>query len=280
MTFEQAKTYFEELLASNSRNEEARFSLGVVLSRRKAFEPAISVLKTGLALHQNDRFGQAIAAVLLAQYNELLKVPNSESRRLRALREALTYDPESKSAMQRLAFFGEESGSTPETRKQAIEVLEGLIATGQQNAIAHLAIGTKAWQSGDEATAELHLERAYQIDQSLTVVANNYAWVLANKSSANLEQALAIVNKLVAKHPDVASFRDTRGRILMKTGTWNEALIDMEFVLQSNPSDAEIHGALEQIYMNLTPRQEGLSRKHAKLKQLLRARNRLGNQAE
>ncbi|MFK7818245.1 MAG: tetratricopeptide repeat protein [Planctomycetaceae bacterium] len=276
VTYTEAQKHFEKLLERDGGNDQARISLGVILCKKTDFSGALSVLRGGLAFGDKRRFGEALAAVMMAEYNELLKVPDSEVSRLRKINEALKFHPESKDAMHRLAFFGEEDGSSPESRQRSIDRLEGMIANGQQNAVAHLALGTKAWQANDKGKAEFHWRRAYEIDPSLAVGANNLAWVLASKGEPELDHALSVMNTLVKKHPNVPSFLSTRGRIHMKAGNWEAALQDLEFVLRSDPHAADVHESLSEVYVNLKVPQPSLASKHKKLAQQLRTQEEFG----
>ena len=82
-------------------------------------------------------------------------------------------------------------------------------------------------------------------------IANNLAWVLATSEPPDTARALDLSNLAVERSPNDPSFRDTRGRILMKLGRWKDALSDLEAALPGNSDNADLHKALAEVYDRL-----------------------------
>ena len=75
--------------------------------------------------------------------------------------------------------------------------------------------------------------------------------MLSTSEPTDLPRALELSNLAVGCSPADPSFRDTRGRILMKSGRWKEALADLEAALAGNPDNADLHKALAEVYDQL-----------------------------
>lgn len=278
--YEGATRHMEQLLSTDSRNNEARMTLGLLLSDQEQFERAYEVLNEGIALGDSERLRKVMAVVCIVHHDRLLKSsdPRSAFLRLKLLRNALSNDQNSTEAVRRLVYFGEEGGSDPVARKQASEFLQSLIATGQESPIAHMALGAKSWRDGKANQAKFHLKRAYGLDRKMLVLANNLSWVLAHEDEPKLDEALQMIESVVAERPDVHAFRDTRGQILAMLGRWEESLVDLEFALQGLPRDPKVHRALAVVYSNLSPPQGELRQKHEQIARAIEAKSAIKGQ--
>ena len=160
-------------------------------------------------------------------------------------------------------------GESSEAERQATQqVLETLLASGYANAFAHFVLGCKSWEVGESEKAIFHFERAYKLDDSLGPVANNLAWILSHDENlttenAGLERALQLMESVVKKWPEKATYRDTRGQVLVKMERWEEAIDDLEFALPTMRDNPELHSALATTYENLG--QDSLAEKHREL---------------
>ena len=142
-------------------------------------------------------------------------------------------------------------------------MLEALLAGGYATPFVHFVLGCRAWQAGETDSALFHLERAYELDEQLGLVANNLAWVLAHQQPPDLERALTIIDSVLERWPDVAQYRDTRGQILVKLERWEDALDDLERALPQMTRNRQLHEALAQVYGKLG--QASLAQKHEQL---------------
>ncbi len=272
---EAAKNQFQDLVKADAKDMTARLRLGELLTALGQFDEARQVLKAGY-VEDRKRFGPAVAQVFLADHDNLLRTGASPFERLQRLKFAVRSDPKCVEAVRRLAFFGEEPGTTENTRNEAKEYLENMVTTGQEAAIAHLALGSKAWTDNKPREATRHLTSAYDLDPSMSVLANNLAWVLAHGEEPKLESALAVIDTVLEKHPHIAAYRDTRGQILVKMQRWDDALKDLQFALREMPESPAVHNALSLTYRNLTPPMTSLANKHAHLKSVIERRRGFG----
>ncbi|MBA3311889.1 MAG: tetratricopeptide repeat protein [Planctomycetaceae bacterium] len=258
---ERAERHFRKELETKSDDRRARLLLATCVANLGRFEEAVAVLNEGLAHDPEGPYGPAIARIYIAAYDRrALQQPTDNRAMIAALREALRFDPKSVDAAVRLATFGEPPGASlggvapsvdPKIESEARDMLEGLLAAGEQPPAVHMALGLKSWRGADLDKAQWHFERAYELDPTLAGVANNLAWVLSHQKNADLERALEIIDPIVERFPDVAHFRDTRGEIYLRMNRWNDALQDLERALPSLRENPRIHESLASVYEGL-----------------------------
>lgn len=267
-----ARDQFSRFLDADPKDPQTRLRLGELLTSLGEFDQAREVLKIGLGKDRKT-FGPAIAQVYLTQHDSMLRESTEPLNRLEMLKYAVRADPKCVEAVRRLAFFGEEPGATAETRVEAIRYLQGMVTSGIGAPLAHLALGSKAWADNKSQEAMFHLNSAYELDPTMSVLANNLAWVIAHQKVPQLEHALSIINSVLKKHPNVAAYRDTRGQILIKMQRWDDALKDLQFALREMPNSPDLHGALSLAYMNMKPQMTEIAENHRRIQeQLVRGR--------
>lgn len=254
---QRAEVFFRRKLESDPNQRDVRLMHSTCLANLGQLDQAIAVLKEGVAIDPNGPFSKATAKIYVAGYDRLVSQGSSaHSAMITALREALRYDPHSVDAAIRLANFGQVDGSLArvsdsKSAKEAQEVLETLLASGEQPPAVHMALGLKAWREGDLTTATWHFEHAYDQDSTLAAVANNLAWTLAHNIPPDLERALAVITPVVERFPQTPHYRDTRGEILLRLERWNEALSDLEYALQAKRENVRLHESLALVYSKI-----------------------------
>ncbi len=161
--------------------------------------------------------------------------------RFALLEQAVRTTPGDAAVLQRLVIFIRQTG--PEGDK-AREVFRSLTDRGEPSAVAHLILGTDAWQQKDHASARYHWEKAFQYSGGDALVANNLAWVLAHYPPEDLDRALAMIDAAIQKQPNVAQYHGTRGHILFKLGRYKEALPELEASKIASPNDVNLFRVL------------------------------------
>lgn len=73
-----------------------------------------------------------------------------------------------------------------------------------------------------------------------------------------LPMAMRVLDPLTDKHPEDAQVRLLRGQALMRMGRFEEARGNLELALGANPGDAEVTGALGQVYLRLDQQERAL----------------------
>ena len=112
-----------------------------------------------------------------------------------------------------------------------------------------LALGTSAATAGDFQAAEQLLRRATAAAPEEGSAWNNLAWVLAAEGDdAQLAEARDAAARAVELSPESASFRETRGQVLVKLEQWEAAIADLEYALNGLPDSKPTHAALAKAY--------------------------------
>jgi Flp pilus assembly protein TadD len=137
----------------------------------------------------------------------------------------------------------------------------------------------QAAQAGQWDLAAESLERVTRQGADRPATWNNLAWVLMQRERANrttplvgeepqpdeaeLQRAMAAVERALAISPDEYRFRETRGQILLQLGQWQSAIEDLEYALNGMPQNAGVHAGLATAYRQVGETE--LSQMHAEL---------------
>lgn len=111
-------------------------------------------------------------------------------------------------------------------------MVDRMVVDGQATPFAHYLRGNIAAHEKEWKAARYHLEQAVSLNGKFGPALNNLAYVLLNDDSEEgrperLELALQAINEAIALEQPGTYF-DTRGRVYMELGRWNEALSDFE----------------------------------------------------
>ena len=119
-------------------------------------------------------------------------------------------------------------------------------------AVAFYALSNLDFLKGDMEQYQINLMKSFERDPQFTIAANNLAWLLAHDQEVlDLEKANLLASELVQKFPENPRFRDTFGTILMKQGKFEEALSQLEPILNRVPDKGAVHLKLAEIYEHL-----------------------------
>lgn len=106
-------------------------------------------------------------------------------------------------------------------------------------------------QRNQVAEASDRFRSAWELIPGNPVLANNHAALLATRpQDANPAGALEIIEGVLASHPTVPSFLDTKGQILLQLGRPEEAVVVLEAALKGAP-DRGTHATLAKAYARL-----------------------------
>jgi len=118
---------------------------------------------------------------------------------------------------------------------------------------AHLLLlsGISSLMENKPDQAFVQFRKAWELLPGNPVIANNHALLLAaSQASGAPVEALAIIDGVLDQYPSVAPFLDTKGRILLRIGSFEEAVVVLELALKSSP-DRATHAALAEAYTGL-----------------------------
>jgi tetratricopeptide (TPR) repeat protein len=263
----RAQHELEQTISELRENAESRpedAGVRIMWSRAAALAgdhaQAESVLLTGIRESEDTRLKEALADLYVHMSDRLASQEGELGNRLKLLEQALRYRPDHPVVLARLGQFADDSS---EVGRQALDVLNDLLARGQAPATIHLILGTSAAQAERWDAARLHLEQASQLNPETPALLNNLAWVLASATPPQLDRALRLANAAIDVDPTHPEMRETRGVILARQQRWNEALPDLERALVALPGRASLHRTLADVYSQLGD--ETLAAKHERL---------------
>lgn len=258
LALKRAAAYYAEILAERPRDVTARITLAGIDLDLERWDQAEGLLKDGLKLSGMPEPDVANLRRAMSDFYllRLASIPDADGKGFaevnRRLMVAIEADPTNPMAYQRMVELYQITGD--EARRGVLrEQLERQIAAGQSIPFAHFALGSVLWLEGKHDDAVWHTKKALELNPELTDVANNLAWLLADKYPDQLARAHELVEMALAKKPDDPRYRDTKGMILFKQERWDEALVEYESILPLTGGDRrkQLHGRLAEIYGKL-----------------------------
>lgn len=250
-TIPEARVELAELYGRMDRGPDA---VGQWQRLRRYFD---QLRRDGVELSVERRRLAALAALNLAEYHEAARwltepdvVPGQESLlaeiyvrwwdifhvletptgtstdpHLNLLLRGLSFDPRNAAILARLLAAARRDD---EIGTAALGELQKLVVDGDRKAPAYVVLGSAEYVRGNLEVAVQYLEQAYRLDPEADVTLNNLAWVLATGPKPDLNRALKLAQAAVEITSGAVRTRETRLRILVKLGRWEEALRDVE----------------------------------------------------
>ena len=131
--------------------------------------------------------------------------------------------------------------------ERAIPLLEDAVSQDKTRPDAWAMLGELYWLKGDLKASSNHLQKALETGGEDPVILNNLAWVESAKGHP--ERALALVDRAIAQNPaPVYPYLETRARILIKLGRYEEAAVDARAARSLTPEyDSEMRQQLEEL---------------------------------
>jgi tetratricopeptide (TPR) repeat protein len=248
-----AVSYFRARAKADVKDAQSRLTWADAVTFLEEFQEAVGILEEGVALEPDGPARSAYRGALGKVYATWLDHLDRQKEapadtKFRLLDQGLAHDPSNSKLLERLLTLTRQDG--PEA-VGARASLQALLARGEASATLHLALGVDAWQRGDQAAAQVHLDEAQRLAPQMPVVANNLAWVLAHAPQPDLPRALGLVNLALQRAPNEPNFRGTRGHILVRMERWKEALPDLEAALGKDPKNVSLHQDLAETYDRL-----------------------------
>ena len=121
--------------------------------------------------------------------------------------------------------------------------LETALNSGVSPGLVHFILDTRyATQSSpDSVQADKHYKLAVGHDANFPGLLNNMANLISNTPDGNHEEALRLVDEALKQIPGQPQFLDTRGKLLLRLGKPEEALVNFEKALIDPTTRAEVH---------------------------------------
>lgn len=258
-TLERSRERYAAQLIENPGDRDSRIIYATTLMALGELEDAKRVLETGKRMDPDGPYDALLAAMYVQLHDQLRQRDEAAStaRAIAQLRKALEIDPNFSPALSRLLSYAKVEPSAIEELRA---LLHEVLATGEGTSLAHLALSNLAWLEKNPSQAAFHLEQAIRLDGSMSVIANNLAWVLAHDvESPDLERALKLSNASLVNSPEHPRFLDTRGTILFKMNRIQEGLADLEKALPGLKDQAKICRKIAAGYRRLDMEEAALS---------------------
>ena len=235
-------------VAQNPLDNEKRIQLAKILMSQRRFDEAESVLEAGFQLKPDRVISRILADFFVAMFDQRSDL--DFARRFDLIHKSLSYDVNHVPAYDRIIKYCVESDSD-ESKAEVRKYLIQSLAKGNAPALSHFALGNLMWMDGNSEKAQWHIEQAFEINNNLTNVANNLAWVLAHSDRPDLDRALEIATKVVKQSPEDHRFRDTLATILLLRKNYKQAASEFEKILMASSDKSPIHEKLALIYREL-----------------------------
>lgn len=119
------------------------------------------------------------------------------------------------------------------------------ISAGSPEAVRELRGAEQALQRKDVPAAERLVQRAMQLDPDDPVIAAFHAWVLVMAGKQSAVEGVAMLTKLLSRHPQCTRAYLFRAKLLKRENKLREAATDFDQVLKNDPDNKEAKGELK-----------------------------------
>lgn len=252
-------------LRQNPDLDLLRLQAAGALAELREFSQAISLIDERPGLLQNLGV-RALYAQFLAR-SAIAESTKDPATAMRLVQQGLQIDPKNGDLYKVLVEIAE--GSKPGSA-EATKKLEDLLAQGGPlSDYLHFLVASNSALSQNYEKALRHYEIVFSRNPNAFVIANNLACVLLYRDDPQLDRALDLANKAILEaerknaKAELSNIRETRGQIYVKKKMWSEAVIDLEFALQSMQGREKIHRGLAEAYDGLGDK--GLAERHREL---------------
>lgn len=245
-----AERYYTARINERPDDKESRGYLSNAYLLQERFGDAIEILRKGMVLSDDKRFPTRIAEIYGLWEAYVSRQPgNNLLARLKLIQDGLAAMPSNLYLLGRLQSIADMTGPEGESAR---EMFQKLLAEGQSAPILHHLLAVQAYSKGKSEEAKFHWEKALATESSAApLIMNNLAWLLTFQERPDYDRALDLIERVVAKNPDIPAFNGTRGVVLAKLKRYKEALPDLEKGVRATPQSPELHKALEESYEHL-----------------------------
>lgn len=244
---ENARKFFHHAVEKQPTNTPKRLVYAKVLCDLEQFDDAEQTLLEGLKVNKDPKIKTACTDFYLTQFRKAKETEFAE--RFQILRKSLSFDSGYLPAYQEIIRFYRVTDKSD--RRKISSVLLDALEKNESPALTNFAYSNMLWIEGKTKLSQKYMERAFDLDSQFAVIANNLAWLLAHRANPDLDRAEEIAGKIVEHSPENGRFRDTLGTILMKQGSYDQAIAEFQQALSSIPDKKEVHRKMATSYRAL-----------------------------
>ena len=211
---EEALASFENALRVDATNFTALNGMLAIYARNKEVDKAHARLDQLLASYPNS-------ATLHYFKGQAYGMQGNASAAEAELRKSLELDSNYIASYSALgALF-----TNLKQEDRAIAEYKRILAIRPDNSTVYTLIGMLEYARQNYDGAVDAYRKALEKDQNAVIAANNLAWLYADMSKGNLDEALRLAQGVVQKNPNIAGFLDTLGWVYYKKNL-NDLAID------------------------------------------------------
>ena len=245
----QTENFLDKALKVDPNNNLAREQLGETLMQTDRYNEAMQCYAAGLELAKKPEILNTYRRLMGNAYGRWATYLDGDLAKQMGLLEAgLKIDPANRTLIEKLGLLAQ---GDADTSKVAMKKLRELLADGVAVSQINFLLGIDAAQRGDYKVSQLHLEAALKLNPKLPNIANNLAWVMAQRDDADHKYALELAKLAVKSDPKQARFLDTRGQCYLRLGEYKLARNDLLQAVSELKDDPTIHAALATVYQKL-----------------------------
>ncbi|MFO0953610.1 MAG: tetratricopeptide repeat protein [Isosphaeraceae bacterium] len=115
---------------------------------------------------------------------------------------------------------------------------------GPAGAAALMVLGNDALVRNDHKEALRQFAAGYSLSPDLPILANNYAWSLANLGTPDPQRALKVIDEALKTHGNDPRLHGTRGGILAKLGRDKDAESELSAAVAAGYKHPEVLSTL------------------------------------
>lgn len=184
---------------------------------------------------ENQQLRMMLADVLASRCRRLrmepLQTADSVAAAVSCLSSSLKLAPNNGLALEELSRLTlTDLSGQPEVARN----LQALLDSGIEPGLMHFILGSQALRRGGESAAEAagHFEKAIAHGAAFPGVLNNFANLIADSESGDLEAADRMIEQALKQLPEQAELYDTRGKIRLRQKRYAESIADFELALR------------------------------------------------
>ncbi|MBM3965419.1 MAG: tetratricopeptide repeat protein [Planctomycetes bacterium] len=248
-----ARDEFRRRLAQSPLDSKARVQLAQSLARLEQFDDAEQTIRSGLQLESEDAsLTKALASLELLRFERANQLQQPLDERLSHLIKAFDLVRDPSIVFDRMVrLYRDARNDDDKTRIKAF--FDEQLRENDATPVGHFALSVIAVVDGDSEEAIQHLDRTLELDPDQPLVKNNLAWLLAARENPSLDRAMDLASSAVETAPQIATYRDTLGTVLLKRGDVAQAVTELERALPGMPANDryKVHRKLAQAYQTL-----------------------------
>jgi tetratricopeptide (TPR) repeat protein len=229
-----ARDSFRRKLSEDPLSIPLRIRLIEALVRLQQFDEAEQTIQVGAGFHPDRmEMKQAKGALERARLLSMQESKRSDDELFDQIMLVMSYPEQEDFAVDRMVYlYGE---MRPENQNKIRTILEQKSKADPSSPLIQLSLSIVALTDQRIDDAQKLLERTLELDPTIHMAKNNLAWLLSERDPTQLERAIKLSQEAVAALPNMPSYRDTLGTLLLMKGDTNRAITELERALPGMP---------------------------------------------